>query len=163
MRRTSASGCFTPLVSTHTMLLRASAAHPRLRIGWAHCGSHGSYHKDVLACASRHAQDVPPDGPTSAAPPCPLWAMKRRIEDWARLTWDLRGQSNHGRRARPRNSRPGKGGQGKGAIRRMRALAERGGGGGPVNRRVGRDISTIIQPASLMPHSHRRPPFLDAH
>jgi hypothetical protein len=26
-----------------------------------------------------------------------------------------------------------------------------------------RDISTMIQPASLMPHSHRRPPFLDAH
>lgn len=75
--------------------------------------------------------------------PCQRWAMKRRIEDWARLTRDLWGQSSHGRwrnhaiRGRARGAR----------SRRHAVLFMRT--GRPSEPVSGcRDISTKIQPAS---------------
>lgn len=85
-----------------------------------------------------------PTRPTHrGTPPCPLSGQRRRRQD---LAWGFWGQSSLGRPAKPRNSRRARGGNFSGRN-------------GAVERASHEDISTIFLPTSLMPHSHRLPPF----
>jgi len=144
--------CFPPTPCS----FRASAAHPRLRIGWRIAVPWGLSTGVCWPVPAKAAGTYPQAGPQGRHPGTPgsrLWAMERGAsKDWARLTWDFRGQSSHSRRI----SQPsGKGGQGKGAIGALGLN-----GAVELGQSVSsRHIKTIFQPTSVTPHSHRRPPF----
>jgi hypothetical protein len=104
-----------------------------------------------LACAGEARRVRTPRPAHRGGHPCSrLWAMKRRIQDWARLTWAFRSQSSHSRQGNHAIRGIGQGGKGRllgnGAVVELASQCRR-------------DITTIFQPASLTPHSHRRPPF----
>jgi hypothetical protein len=137
---------------------RASAAHPRLRIGWRIAVPWVSPQGCVGLCQPRQPVRTIA-GPQGRHPGSRLWAMKRRIP---RRAQSEKGASGANQATAVGGTTQfeaiGQGGRGKGGIRCSWID-----GAVELASQCRRDISTIFQPTSLTPHSHRRPPFLDTH
>lgn len=111
-----------------------------------------SQHKDVLACAGEARRVRTPRPAHRGGHPCSrLWAMKRRIPRLGPSDMGLSKPIKPQQTGKPRNSRHRARG-GKGRLLGNGAVVE-------LASQCRRDITTIFQPASLTPHSHRRPPF----
>ncbi len=99
--------------------------------------------KDVLACASQgRPVRTLPDPHIAAHPPARFLGNERGVKTW-------HGASGANQALAARRNHAIRGGQG----------GKFSGRNGAAERASHEDISTIFLPASLMPHSHRLPPF----